>query len=135
MARLTRAITIRLRKPTTIVLALVPSSDPEKPPYKISLDRHNTIFCNCKSWRYNGHSCRHLTNFREALASPAERVSTFTPKGVTHVRICSSHAAHAHRGTRRAISSAFAPMAASSCRSMSPPQCHSNSSSKCAKNS
>ena len=67
MARVRRTITIRIRRPVHITLATVPSSEPESPPHKICLDRHNLVFCTCKGWRYNGHSCRHLTAFRQAL--------------------------------------------------------------------
>ena len=73
--RVRRTISIRLRRPTTIVLALVSSSDPKKPPYKISIDKQNLVFCTCKGWRYNGHSCSHLTAFRQSLASAAEQVT------------------------------------------------------------
>ena len=75
MASVRRSITIRLRRPTTIVLALVESSDPKRKPYKICLDRHNLVFCTCKGWRYNGHACSHLTAFRQSLASPAEQLA------------------------------------------------------------
>ncbi len=75
MPKVSRKITIHLRRPEHIVLALVPSSERGKPPYKISLDRQNLIFCNCKSWRYSGHTCKHLTAFRQSIASTAEHVA------------------------------------------------------------
>jgi hypothetical protein len=74
MAKVSRSIKIRIRRPLHIVLALAPSSEKGKPPYKICLDRHNLVFCTCKGWRYNGHTCRHLTDFRQALASAAEQL-------------------------------------------------------------
>lgn len=67
--RVVRKIVVRIRKPVHIVLATMPSSEAGKPAYKICLDRHNLVFCTCKGWRYNGHQCRHLTNFRLALES------------------------------------------------------------------
>lgn len=72
--RVARTIKIRIRKPVHIVLATIPSSDEDKPDYKICLDRHNMVFCTCKSWRYNGHSCKHLTAFRASLASASEQL-------------------------------------------------------------
>lgn len=68
-----KSITVRLRRPTNIVLATVPSSE-GKEPHKICLDRHNMVFCTCKGWRYNGHTCSHLTAFRNRLASAAEQL-------------------------------------------------------------
>ena len=59
--------------PKIIVLATVPSDRDSKTVYKISLDRHNMVFCTCKNWRYNGHTCPHLTAFRAALAAKAAR--------------------------------------------------------------
>lgn len=59
------------RTPATIVLALVPSSTDSTKTYKISLDSNNAVFCTCRSWRYNGHRCKHLTAFRARLASKA----------------------------------------------------------------
>lgn len=76
MAKVQRSVKIRIRKPVHIVLALVPSSESGKPDHKICLDRHNMVYCTCRGWRYNGHSCRHLTDFREALASASERLET-----------------------------------------------------------
>jgi hypothetical protein len=64
-----RHIKFKMRKPTIIVMALVPSSEAGKPPYKICLDKNNTVFCTCRGWRYNGHTCRHLTEFRDALSA------------------------------------------------------------------
>jgi hypothetical protein len=75
MPRVRRTVTIRIRKPTRIVLAHVPSdSDPTKH-YEIALDRHNTVYCTCKGWRYNGHTCTHLTAFRQSIASAAEQIT------------------------------------------------------------
>lgn len=76
MAKVARKITVRIRKPNHILLALVPSSEEGKPPYKICLDRHNVVFCTCKGWRYNGHTCRHLTNFRAMLSSASEQLAS-----------------------------------------------------------
>ena len=75
VARVRRTVTIRIRRPVHITLARVPSSQAGTPPYKICLDRHNLVFCTCNGWRYNGHSCPHLTAFRSALASAAEQVA------------------------------------------------------------
>jgi len=72
--KVVRKITVRIRRPVHIVLAMVPSSEKGKPPYKICLDRHNLVFCTCKGWRYNGHTCRHLTEFRQSLASAQEQL-------------------------------------------------------------
>lgn len=69
--RVVRKIVVRIRKPVHILLALVPSSEEGKPDYKICLDRFNLVFCTCPSWRYRGHTCKHLTAFRESLESAA----------------------------------------------------------------
>jgi hypothetical protein len=75
MARVSRTISIRIRRPVHIALARVPSeSDPRKD-YVIALDPHNLVFCTRKGWRFNGHTCKHLTNFRSALAAAAEQVA------------------------------------------------------------
>jgi hypothetical protein len=72
--RVVKSVTIKLKRPTYIVLAEVPSNDPKvAKPYKIYLDKHNMVCCTCKGWRYR-HACSHLTNFRSALAAAAERV-------------------------------------------------------------
>jgi len=76
MAKVARKIIVRIRKPVHILLALVPSSEEGKPPYKICLDKHNSVFCTCKGWRYHGHSCRHLTDFRLSLSSAAEQLTS-----------------------------------------------------------
>jgi hypothetical protein len=70
-----KTLTIRVRRPVHITLAHVPSeSNPEGKPYVIALDRHNMVFCTCKAWRYQGHSCKHLTAFRQALAAASEKL-------------------------------------------------------------
>lgn len=74
MAKMARMLKIRLRRPVHIVLALVESSEPGKQ-HRICLDRHNMVYCTCRGWRYNGHTCPHLTNFRNTLASAQERLS------------------------------------------------------------
>ena len=74
MARVSRTITIRLRRPTHITLAFVSSDTDFNKKYEIALDRQNLVYCNCKSWRYN-HSCKHLTAFRQSLASAREQVA------------------------------------------------------------
>jgi len=73
--KLVRKIVVRLRKPVYIVLALVPShSEPEKPPYKIFLDKRDMVCCTCLGWRYR-HTCSHLTAFRQSIASAIEQVA------------------------------------------------------------
>lgn len=75
MPKVIRKITIRIRRPITIVLAQVPSSsEPDKPPYKIYLDRNNSVSCTCKGWRYR-HACSHLTAFRQSIASAGEQLA------------------------------------------------------------
>jgi hypothetical protein len=71
----TKKIKIRIRRPVHIVLALVPSSKEGHPPHKICLDQHNMVYCTCKGWRYNGHTCPGLTAFRDALASAQEKLT------------------------------------------------------------
>jgi hypothetical protein len=71
MASVSRTITIRVPRPVHITLARVPSdADPQRY-YEIALDRHNLICCTCRSWRYNGHACKHLTAFRARLTEAA----------------------------------------------------------------
>jgi hypothetical protein len=74
MTAVSRRIKIRIRRPVDITLAFVPSKQAGDPPHRIALDRHNVVFCTCKGWRYNGHTCTHLTDFRQALASAAEQL-------------------------------------------------------------
>jgi hypothetical protein len=74
MTQVVRKVKVRIRRPTIIVLAMAPNSEKGKPDHRICLDRHNTVFCTCKGWRYNGHSCGHLTEFRRQLASAAEQL-------------------------------------------------------------
>jgi len=76
MAKVIRKIVIRMRRPVDITLAIVPASEEGKKPHRIALDRHNVVFCTCKSWRYNGHSCKHLSDFRRQLASADERIAS-----------------------------------------------------------
>jgi hypothetical protein len=72
--KVAKSITIRIRKPRTIVLATVPSDSEPGKDHRICLDIHNMVFCTCKGWRYNGHTCPHLTRFREKLASAQEKI-------------------------------------------------------------
>lgn len=74
MPKVVRKITIRIRKPVHITLAWVKSSTDPTKRYEIALDRHNVVFCTCKGWRYNGHTCSHLTAFRAMLSSAKERL-------------------------------------------------------------
>jgi hypothetical protein len=69
-----RTITIRLRKPVDITLATVSSDSEPGKTHRIALDRHNAVFCTCKGWRYNGHSCPHIRAFRERLVSASEKL-------------------------------------------------------------
>jgi hypothetical protein len=69
-----KSVVIRLRRPVHITLARVASESEPGKFHEIALDRHNMVFCTCKGWRYNGHSCPHIRRFREQLASAAERV-------------------------------------------------------------
>jgi hypothetical protein len=69
MASVSRSITIRVPRPVHITLARG-DADPQRY-YEIALDRHNLIFCTCRGWRYNGHSCKHLTAFRVRLTEAA----------------------------------------------------------------
>jgi len=72
--KIVKKITVRIKRPTYIVLALVPSHDPKvEKPYKIYLDKHNMVCCTCKGWRYR-HACSHLTDFRQSLASASEQL-------------------------------------------------------------
>lgn len=75
MAKVVRKIVLRVRRPVDITLAVVPSDSREGKAHRIALDRHNMVFCTCKGWRYNGHTCVHLTRFRRQLATANELLS------------------------------------------------------------
>jgi hypothetical protein len=75
MARVSRTISIRLRRPTTIVLAFVESSDGSQRPYKIYLDKRDMVCCSCPGWKWR-HTCSHLMAFRQSLASATEQLAS-----------------------------------------------------------
>lgn len=62
-AELLRKTLKRLSPKSTVVLALIPSSKPEKPPYKISLTGANVVMCECDGFKYRSE-CSHMERFR-----------------------------------------------------------------------
>lgn len=72
MPRVRRTVSIRVAVP--IVLAEVASDTPGKV-YEICLDPQNVVFCTCPAWRYFGHSCKHLTQFRKMLIAATKKAA------------------------------------------------------------
>jgi hypothetical protein len=54
----------RVQDKSTVILALMPSSKPGKPPYPIVLGTNNTVWCKCDGFKFRS-DCRHMKRFRK----------------------------------------------------------------------